>query len=152
MADRMTVHGTFTLEYVYPASPARVFAAWADAKSKARWFSCHAEYHLDFRVGGTEMSRGGEPGGPVYTTNVRFHDIVPGERIVYAYEVLRDEQRMSVSLATVEFAAEGSGSRMTFTDQGVYLDGMDTPEAREFGTRAGLDRLEAELRGELAGV
>ncbi|HET6762975.1 MAG TPA: SRPBCC family protein [Longimicrobiaceae bacterium] len=152
MADRTTVHATFVLERTYEAAPARVYAAWADPASKARWFSCHPEYHMDFRVGGTEMSRGGEPGGPVYTTNIRFHDIVPGERIVYTYDVLRDDQRMSVSMATVEFAPEGGGTRMTFTDQGVYLDGLDTPEPREFGTRTGLDRLDAELRGELAGV
>jgi len=152
MADATAVHATFVLERTYPVAPERVYAAWADPASKARWFSCHGEYHMDFRVGGSEMSRGGEPGGPVYTTHIRFQDIVPLRRIVYTYEVLRDDQRMSVSIATVEFAAEEGGTRMTFTDQGVYLDGLDTPEPREFGTRTGLDRLDAELRGELAGV
>jgi uncharacterized protein YndB with AHSA1/START domain len=30
MTDRHVTHATFTLERIYPASPARVFAAWAD--------------------------------------------------------------------------------------------------------------------------
>ena len=39
MTDRGVIHSTFSLERVYQASPARVFAAWADPAAKARWFS-----------------------------------------------------------------------------------------------------------------
>ncbi|HYH78308.1 MAG TPA: SRPBCC family protein [Longimicrobium sp.] len=152
MAERSVTHATFSVERSYPAAPARVFAAWADPVAKARWCPCHGEYSLDFRVGGREFTRGGEPGGPVFTTEVRFHDIVPGERIVYAYEVLQDDVRISVSIATVEFQADGSGTRLVFTDQGAYLDGNDSSPQREEGTQAGLDRLSAELEGALAGV
>ena len=38
MSERSATHGTFTLERVYEASPARVFKAWADPAIKARWF------------------------------------------------------------------------------------------------------------------
>ncbi|HEU0078649.1 MAG TPA: SRPBCC domain-containing protein, partial [Longimicrobiaceae bacterium] len=102
--------------------------------------------------GGREFSRGGEPGGPVYTTEIRFQDIVPGRRIVYTYDVLRDDARMSVSLATVELEPAGAGTRLVFTEQGAFLDGHDTPAGRELGTREGLERLGAELQRELAGV
>jgi len=39
MADRSVTHATFLLERSYDASPARVFAAWADPAAKARWFA-----------------------------------------------------------------------------------------------------------------
>jgi len=62
-----------------------------------------AGYELDFRVGGREVNRGGPPGGPVYTYESQFHDIIPEQRIVYTYEMFAEETRMSVSVATVQF-------------------------------------------------
>jgi hypothetical protein len=57
-----------------------------------------------------------------------------------------DEVRISVSLATVEFQASGPGTRMTFTEQGVYLDGYDDAGEREHGTGELLDQLGEVLR------
>lgn len=146
--SREVVHATFTIEREYPASLARTYAAWTSEDAKRRWFACHQEYALDFREGGTEFTRGGEPGGPVWTCRTRFHDIVHEDRIVYSYELLRDDVRVSVSLVTVTFAAvghAGSATRLTFTEQGAFLDGHDTPAHREHGTIEGLERLTAEL-------
>lgn len=145
MAAPSTTRDTFSLERTYPASPARVFAAWADPASKARWFACHAEYALDFRVGGTERTRGGEPGGPVFTTETRFHDIVPERRIVYVYTLHRDDTLVSVAIATVEMAPADGGTRLVFTEQGTYLDGHISPEQIRVGTEQGLQRLDDEL-------
>lgn len=145
---RAVVHASFTIERDYPASPARVFAAWADRDAKARWFSCHDGYTLDFRVGGRESNRGGPPGGPVFACDAMFHDIVPQERIVYSYDLRRDDTLVSVSLVTVEFVAVSGGTRLVFTEQGAFLDGHDTPAHREHGTRLGLDRLIDELQGQ----
>jgi uncharacterized protein YndB with AHSA1/START domain len=69
-----------------------------------------------------------------------YHDIVPNERILYTYEMTLDGKRISVSVATIEFRPEGSGTRLKLTEQGVYLDGFDNPDVREKGTR---DLLEA---------
>ena len=38
MTERSTKHATFTIERTFAAAPSRVFAAYADVKSKARWF------------------------------------------------------------------------------------------------------------------
>jgi uncharacterized protein YndB with AHSA1/START domain len=38
MTKSRTANTTFTLERVYDATPARVFAAWADPAAKAVWF------------------------------------------------------------------------------------------------------------------
>jgi uncharacterized protein YndB with AHSA1/START domain len=147
----MTItHSTFVIERDYDATPAQVFAAFADPKAKARWFagpheSTATPLELDFRVGGTERLAGGPAGGPVFSYLARYQDIVPAERIVTTYEMHRDDTRISVSLASVQLEPEGTGTRLTYTEHGAYLDGEDKPESREEGTNTLLDQLAAEL-------
>jgi len=155
MSERSTHHATFVIERTYAASPARVFNAWADPAAKARWFAGPDEWEqgereFDFRVGGREHLTGGPPGGPVHSFDALYQDIVPDERIVYTYEMRSDDRRISVSLATVELRPAGGGTRLVLTEQGVFLDGVDDPSAREQGTRDLLANLEAELQRESA--
>lgn len=80
-------HATFTIEKTYDAPPSKVWRAWSDRDEKAAWFSGPEEwgpdeFELDFRVGGREISRGGPPGGPVFTYDATYRDIVPGERFI----------------------------------------------------------------------
>ena len=59
MTEHSVKHSTFTLERTYSASPAQVFAAWADRDTKAKWFAANdPAYTLDFRVGGAEAAHG----------------------------------------------------------------------------------------------
>ena len=143
MTTRSAEHGTFTVTRTYPVPPDRVFAAWSTQQAKARWFGAPGTtgYKLDFRVGGAEVNRGGPPGGPVYTYQATYRDIVPDTRIVYDYVMERDDSLISVSVTTVEFVAAPSGTTLTFTEQGVFLDGGDTPAIREKGTGELLDSL-----------
>jgi uncharacterized protein YndB with AHSA1/START domain len=150
-SERSVSHSTFVVERAFDASPQRVFAAWADPEAKTRWFGNPdqgvAEFELDFQVGGREYSRG-EVEGQEYTYEARYQDIVPDERIVYAYDMHLGERRISVSLGTVELEREGDGTRLTYTEQGAYLDGLDTPEQRESGTGGLFDALAEELARE----
>ena len=151
MTERSVTHSTFVVVRTYDASPARVFAAWAEPERKARWFGDPeqrvSEFELDFRVGGREFNRGTVE-GQTYTFEARYQDIVPEERIVYAYDMHMDGQRISVSLGTVELKPDGDGTRLTYTEQGAYLDGLDTPEQREQGTGGLFDALAEELARE----
>jgi uncharacterized protein YndB with AHSA1/START domain len=145
-------HETFVIERNYNVPVAETFRAWADPLLKARWFAGSAEalgagYELDFRVGGREVNRGGPPGGPVYTYESEFRDIIPEQRIVYTYEMYADEARISVSVATIQFRSEEAITRLVLTEQGVFLDGHDTVAQREEGTRSLLDSLAAILNG-----
>jgi uncharacterized protein YndB with AHSA1/START domain len=142
---RSVTHATFAVERSYPATPARVFAAWADPTAKARWFGgSDWEHELDFRVGGRETSTGAMD-GTVFTFSAQYQDIVPDERIVYAYDMHMGDDRISVSLATVELKPEGEGTKLVFTEQGAFLDGLDDPAQRESGTGSLLDALAKEL-------
>jgi uncharacterized protein YndB with AHSA1/START domain len=148
MSDRSVVHSTFVLERTYPAEPARVFAAWASQEAKSQWFGSPSDnngnYELDFRVGGRESWRGGQ-GGSTGKSTFRFdaiyQDIVEDERIVYAYDMHMDDQRISVSLTTIELEAVDGGTRLTMTEQGAFLDGLDQSDRREGGSGTLLDQL-----------
>jgi len=155
MTERSVTHATFVIERTYPASPARVFAAFADPQVKARWFVGPedweaSDHELDFRVGGQERVSGGPPGGPVHIYEARYQDIVPDQRIIIAYDMHLNETRISVSLATVELKPEGTGTRLIFTEQGAFLDGFDDPSLREHGTGELLDQLGRELQRDSA--
>lgn len=143
MSERSTAHDTFVIERVYPASAARVFRAFSSIEERNAWSSCHpgARFELDFREGGHELYCGGPEGGPIYRVETRYHDIVPDTRFVRSYDMYADDVRLSVSLQTVEFKPEGTGTRLVFTEQGVYLDGHDLPAHREHGTGIALDQL-----------
>jgi uncharacterized protein YndB with AHSA1/START domain len=151
MTERSIEHASFTLERSYDHPPAKVFAAWADPAAKARWLKGPEEWEgqpheLDFRIGGREMNRGGPKGGPVYTYRAIYWDIVPNARIVYTYEMLMDETRISVSLTTIDFKPEGGGTRLTLTEHGAFFDGLEPPDRREQGTGSLLEALSRELQ------
>ncbi len=154
MTDRSVTHGSFVIERSYPATPARVFAAFATLEAKSRWFGAPeetliADREFDFRIGGHERFVSKHERA-TFTYDSVYYDIVPGQRIVTAYEMYSDDVRMSVSVATVEIAAEGTGSHLTYTEQGAFLDGIDKSENREHGTRELLDKLGQVLRAEPA--
>ena len=137
MTARSIVHDTFAIERTYPATPSRVFAAFASADAKNIWADtgdieaadgAAGASEFDFRPGGRERF-GFKYSGKTYRYHAVYYDIVPDERIVYSYEMHEDGARISVSVATIEFAKNGDGTALTWTEQGAYLDGIDGPEA-----------------------
>ena len=147
---RSVSHATFVIERAFKAAPAKVFAAFADPKSKAQWFVgpetwSKSDHKLDFRVGGKESVSGGPPGGVVHYYKATIWDIVEGERIVTSYDMHLDKTRISVSVATTEIKPDGAGAKLTYTEQGAFLDGFDEPGQRERGTQELFDQLERHL-------
>lgn len=151
-----TKHARFTVERRFDAAPDRVFAAWADPAAKQRWFGDadgweDVTHSLDFRVGGSERSTARQPGGPMHVNETVFLNIVPQRRIIFAYSMAMDDKPISASLATVEFLAEEGGTRLVYTEQGAFLDGLDDVSLREGGWAWLLGQLAKEL-GEPAGA
>jgi uncharacterized protein YndB with AHSA1/START domain len=153
MTDRRVEHDTFSIGKDYSFAPATVFAAWADPAAKRHWFAGTEgfdgiEYALDFRVGGEERCAGNHPGGQRFTYDAVIHDIVADERIVLAYRMTMDGTPISVSLATITFEPAGEGTRLTYTEQAAFLDGLDNAGPRRMGVAAQLDTLARQLAGE----
>jgi uncharacterized protein YndB with AHSA1/START domain len=145
MTARSVVHATFSVERTYAASSARVFAAWADPASKARWFAGpDSDHQLDFRVGGREVNRARVDGAQLKFESV-YQVIVAGERIVYTSTLSADEVVSTISLTTVELSPADGGTWLLLTEQGTFLNGLEDPRWREKGTGEWLDALGTEL-------
>ena len=148
-------HATFCIERILNASPARVWNAFADQGAKDQWFTGapdweRTERSFDFRVGGRETSSVGPKGGVQHVFDALYQDIVPGQRIIFTYTMYLDQARMSVSNTTIEFEPAGAGTRLRFTEQGVFLlDPADAPN-REAGTQFLMDKVAASLADETA--
>ena len=144
--SRSVVHATFCIERTYKASRAKVYEALTDPGAKAKWFAGGKGYTLfareiDVRPGGRERLKGRWDSGVVSTFEAVYHDVVPGERLVYAYEMHLDERKISVSLTTFELKPADAGTRLVMTEQGAFLDGYDDAGSRERGSNSLLDAL-----------
>jgi uncharacterized protein YndB with AHSA1/START domain len=145
------IHTSFTIERTYPTTAARVFRAHADPEWKRRWFAegegfIVDSYTLDFRIGAFERSRfhfGAE--GPAMTYDAVFLDILPNERIVFAYAMAVAGRPMSSSLSTIELVASGSGTTLRVTEHTAFLDGTDGSAERREGSLGLLEALAKEL-------
>jgi uncharacterized protein YndB with AHSA1/START domain len=145
MTKRNVTHATVTLARHYESSPDRVFAAWADPKTKVGWFANDAPgYRLDFRVGGLGRNAASLDGKEI-TWEALYPEIVPNERIVYSAVLYEGDVAATVSQASVELMAEDGGTALVLTEQGAYLDGREQPEWREQGTADWLDALGRHL-------
>jgi uncharacterized protein YndB with AHSA1/START domain len=136
----------FCIERTYAASPAQVFEALTDPTGKAKWFTGGDGYTLlaremDVRPGGREHVKGRKDSGVVSTFDAIYYDVIPNERIVYAYEMHLDDRKISISLATLELKRAGTGTRLVMTEQGAFLDGYDDAGSRERGSNFLLDAL-----------
>ena len=146
-ANHSLIHETFTLERRYPSAPGKVFRYFSEPQCRKLWFGATEDWSqrshsLDFRVGGQELEQGAPPGGPLITYESHILDIVPDERIINSYVLAAAGERFSVSLCTVEFLPDGTGTLLRLTEYGAYFDGNpEAPRMRVHGIGKQLDLL-----------
>lgn len=149
-AQRSQTHATFVIERTYPVPVADVWHALSDTDARDQWFGGGPQFDVsdkshDFRVGGRAIEDGQWHGGPRSRFEATYTDIVEPQRIVFTYDMWANDRHMSTSIATIVLEPEANGTRLTYTEQGVHFDGLDTTEGREEGTRGLLDNLGAYL-------
>ena len=141
-------HAEFTIERQYHCTPSQTFSAFADPELKARWFAVPERFEnrvweLDFRVGGGEVNSGGPAGGAV----PHLPQPLPRHRRRRADRLrLRPAPRRPPDVASPDHdraLPRRSGTRLVFTEQGAFFDGLDDPAEREHGTGKLLDALGA---------
>ena len=140
-------HTSFTITREFNASPSHVFGFWSDAELKNRWNGCHIDWSVledrfEFKVGGSDVKRWRTPEGSEQTFSAYYLDIVPNSRIIYAYEMGFNGERLSASLVTILFEKIAKKARVHFTEQvAILAGGSSAREQRVHGTEEGIDRL-----------
>lgn len=157
MSAGTVAHAGFTLVRDYPVSRAQVWAAFAEEDRKREWFAEsetweELEWRFDFRVGGTDVAEARFHDGPVSRYVAHYTDIVARERIVTTYDMWLDGGHISTSVVSYEFDDVPGGTRLTHTEHGVHLDGLDDPAGRRRGTEGILDALGRALAASTLGA
>lgn len=147
MSTKTPHHDTFTIERTYDASVAEVWRCWTDPELRQLWFRGPDNYKTgertrDFRVGGRETLRGALPNGLETYFESTYHAIVSEQHIVNVYDMHVGGTQLSTSLATMDLTPTEKGTRLRYTEQGVYFSG-DAKEAaaRKGGTTWHIDNL-----------
>ncbi len=150
-------HDTFTVQRDLDAPASAVFAAFADAPIRRRWFRLPGSgdvYEHDFRVGGGELAEGtfrtpdAAPERLAYRS--RYLDIVPDRRLVFTYESVVDDVLRWVSLTTILLRTlDDRRSALSWTEQVAFVsrtgDGSADLAHLRGATSLRLNGLEAAL-------
>jgi uncharacterized protein YndB with AHSA1/START domain len=148
--ERSQTHATFVIERTYPVPVEAVWHALSDNDARAQWFSGGDAFDTrershEFRVGGHGTEEGQWHGGPRSRFHSTYTDIVEPQRIVFTYDMWIDGRHLSTSLTTIALENDAGQTRLTYTEQGVHFDGLDSVEGREEGTRGLLGQLGSYL-------
>ncbi|GIH03953.1 hypothetical protein Rhe02_20200 [Rhizocola hellebori] len=155
ITERSQTHATFVVERTFHAPLDAVWHALSDNDARDQWFGGGPAFDVankahDFRVGGGGIEEGQWHGGPRSRFLSTYTDIVDRCRIVFTYDMWVDDKHLSTSLTTIAVEPDGDATLLTYTEQAVHFDGLDSVEGREEGTRGILDGLGAFLSKDAA--
>jgi uncharacterized protein YndB with AHSA1/START domain len=133
----------------FTASPGRVFAAFSEASTVARWLRPSPDValtvmQLDFYAGGAYRFAYGLPDGSTVIVGGKYRSIEPPARIVFSWIIEPPDPHAGIdSLVTVTIVPEGSGAELIIRHERLLLD--DAIERHAEGWRGALDRLTEEF-------
>ena len=134
----------------FRATPDKVFAACTDPAVMQRWFGPQ-EFHVttltaDVRVGGTFAFRMVGPAGEMAAEGM-YQAVDPPTRLVHTWRWTEGPPAYPpdgvTSRITYEFVADGAGTRMTFTQEG--LPDQEEADSHKQGWSQAFDKLDALL-------
>ena len=151
-ATSTVAHATFVVDRTFDAPLDRVWDAFAVTEQHAQWFGAdpgftETEASEEFRVGGQAVQDGQWHDGPTSRYVATYTDIVERRRIVSTYDMWVGGEHLSTSLSTTELSPVEGGTRVTYTEQAVFLDGKEDGSQRESGFQGIFDTLAAYLAG-----
>jgi uncharacterized protein YndB with AHSA1/START domain len=135
---------TLRLERLIAAPPERVFAAWTQPELLAQWSSPPGISieggDLDLRVGGLWRVVMRAEGGSTREAFGTYREIVPAKRLVYTHAWHVGGGTTPETVLTVEFRAEGKGTRLVLTQTG--FESAESRDGHRIGWSSSIDNLE----------
>jgi uncharacterized protein YndB with AHSA1/START domain len=139
------------LERVLDAPPERVYAAWTDPAVLRRWWAAQpdwtaADASTDVRVGGRYRLSMRDSDGGIRSVAGEYIEVEPPLRLKYSWAWdphEGSEAPSSVTVVTVEFIAEGSGTRVVLEQRGFVSE--PDRDSHDEGWRGCLDNLERRV-------
>lgn len=132
---------SLTLKRRINAAPAKVYAAFTEPQTIARWFGPQGvqkvEAETDLRVGGRYRIVG-HMANDTHEVGGVYREIVPNEKLVYTWAWKSTPERES--LVTVQFKPDGAGTILTLTHEQFFDE--DARNRHQHGWSGALDKLE----------
>lgn len=155
MSDNRIQHDTIVMTHDFPVPPSRVFRAWSDACERRLWDVPGAdavivEHRQSFEVGGTEVTKFGPAGNPLFYSEGTFKEILPDRRVIETGSFRVNDEIVAASVVTLEFDGTDAGTTFTLTDQSVFVNQEDGAADRRQGWKEIMVKLADHLAADAA--
>ena len=144
MATAAAVKPSLIIKRRFNAAPPRVFAAFTEPQTIARWFGppgvTKVEAESDLRVGGRYRIKAHMTNDTLEVGGA-YREIVPNEKLVYTWAWKSTPERESI--VTIALKPDGSGTLLTLTHEQFFDD--EARDRHNQGWNAVLDKLEKLL-------
>ena len=112
---------TLQLRRTLPASPERVYRAWTEPETLARWFTPTSDHTaqvplLEARVGGAYRLEVRHKDGALHTAIGVYRELVPWERLRFTWR-WENKPQMPETVVTIELAPCAAGTELVLTQE-----------------------------------
>jgi uncharacterized protein YndB with AHSA1/START domain len=143
-------HKTVVVKKKLSFPPNKVFNAFANVTARTQWAVPKGDaikyLKSNFKVGGQETFKCGDPSSMSFSGVVHYEDIVKNHRIVSTESISHNNKRLSSALTTLLLDKDINGTQLVLTAQIVSYDGSDMAIGYKQGWKAVLKNLGEYLK------